>query len=172
MSEQGFREYYRHLSDEQLGQILADKQDLVPEAVNALQNEVQSRNVVMPEPTRRWTRQADSDERAESMEDYDSYQRLVEQRRFVRRYVYIIAMAPFVLGLIFGKARFENSMVFIVLTLGWAMVFAAWGIFVNARFLAFKCPQCMNRFGSRKECFSCGFPRSAKEEPKFTIPGE
>lgn len=40
MGEQTFREYFRHLSDEQLGQILADKQNLVPEAVNALQNEV------------------------------------------------------------------------------------------------------------------------------------
>jgi hypothetical protein len=171
MGEQAFREYYRHLSDEQLGQILADKQDLVPEAVNALKEEAQSRNVALPEPTR-WTQQADSDERVESLEDYDQYRRLVEQRRFVRRYVYIIAMAPFVLGLIFGKARFENSMVFIVLTLGWAMCFAAWGIVVNARFLAFKCPQCMNRFGSRQECFSCGFPRSAKQEPQHAIPGE
>jgi hypothetical protein len=164
MGEQAFREYYRHLSDEQLSQILADKQDLVPEAVNALQDEVQSRNVALPEPTR-WIRQADSDERVESLEDYNQYRKLVEQRRFARRYVYIIAMAPFVLGLIFGKARFENSIVFIVLTLGWALCFAVWGIVVNTRFFAFKCPQCMNRFGSRQECFSCGFPRSAKREP-------
>jgi hypothetical protein len=161
MGEQDFREYYRHLRDEQLGQILTDKQDLVPEALNALENEVQSRKLAPAEPTG-WTRQVDSDQCVESLEDYEQYRRLVEQRRFVRRYVYIIAMAPFILGLIFGKSRFENSTAFIVLTLGWAMCFAGWGILVNARFLAFKCPQCTNRFGSRQECFCCGFPRSAK----------
>lgn len=171
MGEQAFREYYRHLSDEQLSQILANKQDLVPEAVNALQDEVQRRHLSEPEPVR-WTRSIDSDERVESLQDYDRYRNLVEQRRFARRYVYIIAMAPFVLGLIFGKARFENSIVFIVLTMAWAMFFAAWGIVVNTRFLAFKCPQCMNRFGSRQECFTCGFPRSAKQEPNRTVPSD
>ena len=167
MGEQVFREYYRHLSDEQLDQILADKQDLVPEAIKALDDEVQSRNLAPPQPTR-WTRQADSDERVESLEDYNQYRTLVERKRFVRKYLYFIALAPFVFGLLvgrfFGIAALENSIVFIVLSLGWAMCLAGYGLFVNIRFLAFKCPQCFNRFGARKECFNCGFPRSAKRE--------
>jgi uncharacterized membrane protein YhaH (DUF805 family) len=63
MNEEAFREHYRCLTDDELAQILADKQDLVPEAVTALDCEVQRRHLAPPESPR-WTRQAEGAEGA------------------------------------------------------------------------------------------------------------
>ena len=52
MNEVAFREHYRSLTDGELAQILADKQDLVPEAVTALDCEVQRRHLSPPESPR------------------------------------------------------------------------------------------------------------------------
>jgi hypothetical protein len=97
------------------------------------------------------------------LEDYDEYQKLLERKNTYGRYWYLIAMAPFVLGLILGRNSFANSLVFIAITLSWAMCVAVYFFILNARFLGFKCPQCSQGFGRGPECFNCGFPRSATE---------
>jgi hypothetical protein len=87
----------------------------------------------------------------------------LERKKTFRKYWYLVAMGPFALGLLVGRTLFENSMVFIFITLSWAMCVAIYGLILNARFLGFKCPQCSQGFGRGAECFNCGFPRSARE---------
>ncbi|MGA3135520.1 MAG: hypothetical protein ABSC88_05965 [Terracidiphilus sp.] len=159
MSEEAFRKHYEQLTDNELAQVLADKQDLVPEAAQALDQEVQRRHFVMPEIPQ-WTRQPGSVERVKSLEDYDEYQSLLERKNTFGRYWYLVAMAPFVLGLVLGRNSFANSIVFITVTLSWAVCVAVYLFILNARFLGFKCPQCSQGFGRGAECFNCGFPRS------------
>lgn len=161
MSLEDFRKYYEQAKGDELGQVLKDKQDLVPEAAEALDQEIRKRQFVMPEPPR-WTRQPGSEECVESLEDYSEYRNLLERKKTFGRYWYLVAMGPFVLGLALGKTLFENSMVLIVVTLSWATCVAVYGLTLNVRFLGFRCPQCSQGFGRGSECFNCGFPRSMK----------
>ena len=160
MSRETFQEHYERLTDDELGQVLVDKEDLVPEALEALGREVQRRQFVMPEP-RQWNRQSDTGERVKSLEDYEEYRNLVEKKKTFGRYWYLIALGPFFLGLLLRRTFFENSILFVLITLSWATCVAIYGLILNARFLGFKCPQCSQGFGRGTECFNCGFPRSA-----------
>jgi hypothetical protein len=167
MNLQTFRDHYRGLSDAELSQILDDTQDLLPEAGRALDDEVRRRNLSLDEMALSpW--QPVSGEQVDSLEQYEPYRQLLERRRFVRRYIYIIALGPLILGLALGRffrtTFLENSTIFVVISLGWAMALAAYGVLVNIRFLAFKCPQCLHRFGARDEGFVCGFPRSTRHQ--------
>jgi hypothetical protein len=164
MSEESFRAYYEGLTDDQVLQIMADKADLVPDAAAALNSEVRKRKLKPPEP--HWLRESGSDEQVKSLDDYSAYLQLNHRRKTVRRYGYLLALGPFVLGLVLGRKSLENSMTFIAFTMAWAMCVAAYGIYINFRFLAYKCPQCSERFGQGTECFSCGFPRSEAQNQK------
>jgi hypothetical protein len=62
MNEEAFRQYYAQWRGDELARVLANKQDLVQEAVGVLDQEVQRRQVIMPAPPQ-WTRHPDSDER-------------------------------------------------------------------------------------------------------------
>ena len=159
MSVETFRKSYEQLTDDELAQVLADKQDLLPEAAEALDREVQRRQFVMLEPPQ-WTQHPGSEASVESLEDYEEYRVLIAKRKTFGRYWYLLAMGPFVLGLVLGRKSFENSVVFITVTLSWALCVALYGVILNARFLGFKCPQCSKGFGRGPECFNCGFPRS------------
>jgi hypothetical protein len=161
MGEEAFRQYYAQLTDDELARVLADKQDLVPEAVGVLDQEVQRRHVVLPAPPQ-WTRSPGSDERVGALEDYDAYRHLVERKKIFRRYWYLLAIGPFLLGLALAKAKFENSLLFVIVSLAWAICVAIYGLILNTRFLGFRCPQCSQSFGRGAECFNCGFPRSRK----------
>jgi hypothetical protein len=161
MDEASYRQHYDHLTDDQLVAVFADRADLVPEAAAALDAEVQKRKVTLPEPTK-WTRQPGSNEEIKSLADYSDYQQLVEKRKAVGRYWYFAAMGPFVLGLILARKEIENSITFIILSLGWAMCVAAYVMLLSFRVLAYKCPQCSSVFGRGSECTTCGFPRSSK----------
>jgi hypothetical protein len=163
MSEDTFGQRYERLTDNELAQVLADKQDLVSEAAEALDQEVQRRHFVLPAPPE-WTRQPGSDERVGSLEDYGVYRCLVERKKTFGRYWYLLAMGPFVLGLVLGRTSFENSAVLIVATLSWAMCVAVYGLILSVRFMGFRCPQCSQSFGRGSECFNCGFPRSAAKK--------
>ena len=165
MNERDYQNYYEQLTDDQLVQVLADRQDLVPEAAAALDEEVQKRQLKLPEPPH-WTRGPGSTEPVTSLEDYGEYQQLVARKRAVSRYVYLLAFAPFALGLAFARKAFENSIVLISLCCAWMLVAVVYGIVINIRFLDFKCPQCSDKFGSEGECVTCGFPRSAPKEQK------
>jgi hypothetical protein len=160
MSGETFQKHYQQLTDDELAKILADKEDLVPEALKALGLEVERRHFVMPERPQ-WSRQPDSEERVKSLEDYEEYRNLLERKKTFGRYWYLVAMGPFVLGLLLGRKLFENSVIFIFITLSWTMCVAIYGLILNARFLGFKCPQCSQSFGRGGECFNCGFPRNA-----------
>lgn len=48
MNETDYQSYYEQLTDDQLRLVLADKQDLLPEAVAVLDREVKRRNLVQP----------------------------------------------------------------------------------------------------------------------------
>jgi hypothetical protein len=160
MNKEDLRKHYEQLTEEEFALIVADKQNLVPEAVEVLDWEVQRRHFVMPEPPQ-WTRQPGSEERVESLEDYEEYRNLIQRKKTFRRYWYLVAMGPFVLGLILAKTLFENSITFVIVTLSWAVCVAVYGLILNARSLGFQCPQCSMGFGRGAECFNCGFPRSA-----------
>lgn len=160
MNKETFREHFARLTDDELSLILADKQDLVPDAVEALDQEVQRRHFVMPKPPQ-WTRQLGSEERVGSLEDYDEYRNMLQRNKTYGRYWYLVAIGPFVFGLVLGRTFFENSIAFVIVTLSWAACVAVYGLILNTRFLGFKCPQCGKGFGRGAECFNCGLPRSA-----------
>jgi hypothetical protein len=160
MSGDTFQRRYEQLTDNELAQVLADKENLVPEAAEALDGEVQRRHFVSPTHSQ-WTQQPGSDKRVESLEDYNEYRGLVERKKAFGRYWYLLAMGPFILGLVLGRTSFENSGVLIIATLFWAMCVAVYGLILSARLLGFRCPQCSQSFGRGSECFSCGFPRNA-----------
>jgi hypothetical protein len=163
MSEETFRKYYEQLTDDELANVLADKHDLVPEATEALNQEVQRRHFVMPEPPQ-WTRQPRSHERVESLEDYEEYRNLLKRMKTFGRYWYLVAMGPFVLGLVLGRTLLENTVTFVVVMMAWAMCVAVYGLSLSARFWGFQCPQCLRGFGRGAECFNCGFPRSTTNQ--------
>ena len=94
MSEEAFRQYYAQLTDDELALVIANKQDLVPEAVGVLDQEVQRRHVVLSGPPQ-WTRHPGSDERVGALEDYDAYRNLVERKKTFRRYWYLASIAGF-----------------------------------------------------------------------------
>jgi hypothetical protein len=85
MRVETFQEHYEQLTDDELARVLADKQDLVPEATKALDREVQRRRFVMPESPQ-WARTTGSEERVGSLEDYDQYRSLLERKKTFRRY--------------------------------------------------------------------------------------
>jgi hypothetical protein len=158
MSEEAFRQYYAQLTDDELARILADKQDLVPEAVGVLDLEVQRRHVVLPAPPQ-WTIHPHSDERVVALEDDDAYRDLVERRDTCRRYYFLLFMGPYILGLVLEGAKVKNSDLFIFVTLGWAMCVALYDLILNASFLDFGCPPGSQSSGPGGESFNCGFQR-------------
>ena len=69
METRDFELYYESLADDQLLQILADNNDLVPEAVAALDREAKKRGLKQPEPTN-WFRRPGSNEQVHYLDDY------------------------------------------------------------------------------------------------------
>ncbi len=114
----------------------------------------------MPERPQ-WSRNSDSEERVESLEDYEEYRNLLERKKAFGKYGYLVALGPFILGLLVARALFENSIVLIVIALSWTMCVAIYGLVLNARFLGLQMSSCSQGFGRGAECFNCGFPRSA-----------
>jgi hypothetical protein len=165
MNETDYQSYYEQLTDDQLRLVLADKQDLVPEAVAALDREVQRRKLGPAEPPQ-WNPLADTNQPVRCLDDYPEYRELTAKRRKANKYAIPIALAPFLLGLVFARRAVENSDAFVLLTLAWCLVvvFYAWSLTI--RWFRFRCPQCGESFGRGKECFSCGFPRSAPTDKK------
>jgi hypothetical protein len=159
MNSDSFQRRYEQLTDSELGQVVADKRDLVPEATEALEVEVQRRHFVPPAPPQ-WTQQAGSDKPVLCLEDYSDYRALVERKKNFGGYWYLVAMGPFILVLLLARKSFEISVVLITGTLSWAICVAVYGLVLNARLLGFRCPQCSQSFGRGSECFNCGFPRS------------
>jgi hypothetical protein len=104
MSAGNFRQYYERLSDSEFAQIVAEKQELLPEAVEALDQEIQRRHFKKPEAPE-WFRQPDSEEHVESLEDYEEYRSLLERKKAFGRYWYLLAMGPFVIGLMLGRTH-------------------------------------------------------------------
>ena len=169
MSGDSFQRRYEQLTDNELGQVVAEKRDLVPEAAEALEVEVQRRHFVSPPPPQ-WTQQPGSDKPIQCLQDYDEYRVLVERQKTFGRYWYLVAMGPFILGLVLGRKVFENSVVLITATLSWAMCIAVYGLILNARLLGFRCPQCSQSFGRGSECFNCGFPKSRTNKSSGLLP--
>ncbi len=159
-NQEAFRNYYRQLTDDELARILADRKYLVPEAAEALDLEVQRRDFVIPQPPQ-WTRHPGSEERVTCLEDYKEYRSLLKRKKTFRRYWYIAAIGPFVIGLVLGRKFFQNSIFLITITLAWAVCVAVYGMILDGRLWGFTCPQCAKGFGRRGECFQCGFPRRA-----------
>jgi len=159
MSGDSFQRRYEQLTDNELGQVVAEKRDLVPEAAEALEMEVHRRHFVSPPPPQ-WTQQPGSDKPIRCLEDYDEYKASVERKKTFGRYWYLVAMGPIILGLVLGRKSFENSVVLVTATLTWPLCIAVYGLILNARLLGFRCPQCSQSFGRGSECFNCGFPRA------------
>jgi len=158
-SKDDFLRNYEQLNDDELQQVLADKNDLVPEAAAALEIEVQRRHITLPPPPL-WVRSADRSEPVSSLEDYGDYTQLRNRYQFVRKWAYGIGIGPFVLGLALGGRRLESSEVVLFGTLLWLLVCTGYAMVIQFRYMAYKCPQCSDRYGGGKECRSCGFPRS------------
>jgi hypothetical protein len=158
MDELQFQQNYEQMSDDQLAQILLDKQDLVPEAAAALDRIVQVRKISPPQSAQ-WNLEPGSSKTVRSLENYDEYRRLRDKKGNAWIW-HFLALLPMALGIAIGRDSFGNSAPLVLLSLAWAVGISGYGLSLNFRFLAFRCPQCAERFGSRGECFNCGFPRS------------
>ena len=96
MGKVAFDKYYEQLTDEQLALILSDRKDLVPDAIAALDREVQRRHL-RPPARPNWTPGPDSDEDMHSLEDSCGYQRLLKKKRFMDRFWYWLTLVPLIL---------------------------------------------------------------------------
>ena len=160
MSEESFQQYYEHLTDDQLSQVVDDRKDLVPEAIAALDREVSRRHLKPPQPPI-WTRQQDSDDSANSLEEFDRYRWLMRQKRFVERFWYLFALAPFVIVSLTQKNAFQDPEN-IKTCVGFCILFAFYWLRLIFKYVTFVCPQCSERFSSGATCVNCGFPRSSR----------
>jgi hypothetical protein len=161
MSVGKFTLYYMQLSDDDLALVIDDRKDLVPEAAEALDRVLQCRKVG-PRPQANWKPDPMTGEPVKCLENYEAYRRVRGKRANPGKW-YLFALAPFVIGMAFGRKAFENSAPFVLLTLAWGVSVAIYGLALNFRFLAYRCPQCGERFGRGAECINCGFPRTAGE---------
>jgi len=164
-----FQRHYEQLTDEELLAVAADSDHLVAEAAAAVKSEIRKRGVKPPQPTR-WIREPGSTERVESLQDYEVYRRLCRRNQFMGRYRYVLAMGPFVLGLVLGGKTFGNSVLLIGLTILWALLAVGYSLALGLRWAAFKCPQCSRRFGTDSECSWCGFLRNPKQPKSSEAP--
>ena len=162
MSAELFRGHYAGLTDDELLRVLDDRKDLVPEATAALDLEIGSRHLAPSEP-QHWVKTPESSEPVHSLEDYEEYRQLLKKKLTLGRIWHVVALAPFVLCLIFARRAVDNSMALLFLTLGWALCVVGYMLVLNLRFLGFRCPQCSQSFGRGSECFNCGFPRSPRK---------
>jgi hypothetical protein len=163
MNQMDYQSNYEQMTDDQLRLVLADRQDLVPEAVAALDCEVQRRKLGPAEPPH-WEPIADTNQPVRCLEDYPKYRVLTAKKQRASKYAIPVALAPFLLGLVFARRTVENSDVFMLLALGWCMIVAFYAWSLSIRWFGFRCPQCGESFGRGKECFSCGFPRNAAKD--------
>ena len=120
MNETDYQSYYEQLTDDQLRLVLADRKDLLPDAVAALDSEVQRRKLGPAEPPE-WKPLPEKNQRAHCLEDYPNYQQLTARRRVTGRYAFPTAIGPLVLAIVFARSAIENSLASILLIVGWAM---------------------------------------------------
>lgn len=158
MEMQDFESYYASLADDQLLDVLADKQDLIPEASIALEREVHKRSLTARHI--KWLRDPNSIEEVRSLDDYPDYRKLVERLTRLSRFWYLRAMSLFILVLILSKLTARDYPAFVLISLGWACFYVIVLLYWRFRLLSVVCPQCGKRFGRGSECFNCGFPRS------------
>ena len=162
MPENAFEQEYAAMTDDQLLQVQADRKDLVPDALAALDREVQRRDLT-PSSVPRWVPGPDSDDGTRCLEDVLGYRSLDRTRRFLGRFGYWIALGGVVLDLLSAKYAYKNPDTYKTIV-GWlALVFGYW-TFVRLRIAAYSCPQCAQRFGSGAACYFCGFPRACTRE--------
>ena len=102
-----------------------------------------------------------------SLEDWDDYAHLNEKAVFLRRFWHGLAFGPFVLVLaIFHRILFEPSRPWnygdslLIVSLGWALLVAIYGMVIFTRLLFVRCPRCGWRFGPTTRCGSCALPRT------------
>jgi len=158
MTEHNFGSAYEQLEDDELLALESERGQLVAEAKAALDLELRSRKLKPTEP-KVWRREQGSQETVHSLQDYDSYRELCQKIDFMGRYRYPLALGPFVLVLVLGGRRAENSAIAIGAALLWALLVVVYSLYLGFRWTAFKCPQCQCIFGRDAECLSCGFPR-------------
>jgi hypothetical protein len=159
MSKVAFDQYYEQLTDEELVQILSDREDLVPKALAALDREVQRRHL-RPSAPPNWTPGPDSEEGMHSLEDNYAYQRLLKEKRFMDRFWYWLALIPLIL-LIFPERYAYRDPQSVSSSVALIILIAGYWLFLKLRLAAYSCPECGQRFGSGDACYRCGFPKSS-----------
>ncbi len=159
-----FQINYAQLSDDQLAVIAGDRENLVPEAAAALDSEIQKRGVKLNPSI--WVREASSDQRVHSLQDYEWFQQLCRKRQFTDKYGRALAIGPVFLAFGLAATVLKNHELFaacvVGLTVIWTLLVATYSLALLIRSARFKCPQCGRRFGTDAECWSCAFPREPK----------
>jgi hypothetical protein len=156
--QESFPSTYQQLEDNELLEIVREKNQLLPEAKVALEKELKRRRLESPRP-RIWLREAGSNETVHCLNDYVGYQELCARRAFLRRYRYALTLGPFLLLLVLGGRRFENSIPAFGAIAAWWFSVIAYELVNFLRWCGFKCPQCHHVFGRDSECIACGFAR-------------
>jgi len=162
MREDDFAQQYAGMTDDQLMQVMADKKELLPEAISALDLEVQRRQLSSSAPPQK-TWEVDPDDPVRSLEDVFRYRSLQRQKRILDRFGYWIIFGPVVLLLVSARYAYKDPENLKTIV-GWVILVAGYWMFTVLRISAYSCPQCAQRFGNGANCFYCGFPRSSTPE--------
>jgi hypothetical protein len=96
-----------------------------------------------------------------SLDDLPRIAKLAERQRLLNKWYGPIAMAPFVVMIIFAVGIFPNSRnpflyVLVFASLLWAMFIAGYAFYL---LFFFRCPSCERRYGLGDRCRTCGLPR-------------
>jgi hypothetical protein len=161
MREDAFEQEYAAMTDDQLMAVAAHRKELLPEALTALDRELQRRRVIA-NPATQWKPDPDLDDGTRCLEDDCRYRGLVRQKRFLDRFWYWIAFAPFAIMLLSAKYASKDPETYWT-AFGWFAMVAGFWLFTRLRISSFTCPQCAQRFGSGTSCYRCGFPRTSAD---------
>jgi len=159
MHEDDFQHEYAAMTDDQLLAVAADRKDLVPDALTALDRELQRRGTKAA-PATQWAPDPDLDDGTRCLEDDFRYRGLVRQKRFLDRFWYWIAFAPFAFMLMSARYAYKTPETYKT-GFGCAVLVCGYWLFTRLRIAAYTCPQCAQRFGSDQACFFCGYPRAS-----------
>jgi hypothetical protein len=159
MSNQEFSQYYAGLTDDQIAEVLKDRSDLVPDALLALDGEIQRRRL-NPSETQRPVRLPDPDDDIHALEEDSSYLQLLRRKRFFDRFWYWLAFGP--VALLMMSARYAyRALENMRLSFTWVALIVGYWLFLKLRVSAYTCPGCVQRFGPGLVCTYCGLPRTS-----------
>lgn len=169
--EESFSDEYAHLSADELLQLRAESESLLPRAREALHAEILKRglenassNSSDDAPVRKFVGSGDSAE-LHCLDDWEEYRSLTARRQWWWKNFRWLALVPFGVAVVAEDTLLHHQstprlqVCLMAMTLLWVGFVIVRGILLVIKVRAVRCPRCNRRFGSEEQCMPCGFPR-------------